>query len=429
MRATAIRAFAARTVGDLERSLELADEAERLAVLAGDAGHAEDAVGERISLGVQRTVALTLLGRAEEAEDAAREALGLLPESDHPAGAIRLHGLRAQLAARAGRLREAEADYETGERLADRHGLTDFAGRAELLLARGLVHHERDEADQAEAALRGALRLCHGAAWPQTLARISLDLALLLHGQGRTQEAERHFETAARANPHRSHDPVLARAVDAARTLALLRTGDPSAAHPWYTEADTSPAEPSAWGEETVLAGYAAADDRQPLHAGADPDPHRSPRPAVQALLAQARTAAARAVDAAPALRRAAALAARHGLLRSVLDDVQDLHPQLSEAAERYARTPEGEYLHRLLRSALAERDRQACGNAPASLRLLTTQERAVGALLTQGASNERIAASLFVSVNTVKTHLRHIYRKLGVTCRAEAVERLAHLG
>jgi LuxR family maltose regulon positive regulatory protein len=33
------------------------------------------------------------------------------------------------------------------------------------------------------------------------------------------------------------------------------------------------------------------------------------------------------------------------------------------------------------------------------------------------------------VSLNTVKTHLKHIYRKLGATSRTEAIERAGRLG
>jgi ATP/maltotriose-dependent transcriptional regulator MalT len=39
------------------------------------------------------------------------------------------------------------------------------------------------------------------------------------------------------------------------------------------------------------------------------------------------------------------------------------------------------------------------------------------------------IASDLFVSTNTIRTHLRHIYAKLGVHGRAEAVARARGLG
>jgi LuxR family maltose regulon positive regulatory protein len=38
--------------------------------------------------------------------------------------------------------------------------------------------------------------------------------------------------------------------------------------------------------------------------------------------------------------------------------------------------------------------------------------------------SNAEIAGEMFVSVNTVKTHLKHIYRKLDVSERRDAVRR-----
>lgn len=48
---------------------------------------------------------------------------------------------------------------------------------------------------------------------------------------------------------------------------------------------------------------------------------------------------------------------------------------------------------------------------------------------LRQGMSNEEIAASMHRSVNTVKQHLKAIYRKLGVASRTEAVAVLARAG
>lgn len=54
----------------------------------------------------------------------------------------------------------------------------------------------------------------------------------------------------------------------------------------------------------------------------------------------------------------------------------------------------------------------------------LTAQERRVVALLLGGASNRQLAAALCVSDNTVETHLRHIYEKLGVRGRQQVLAR-----
>ncbi|MEV6285749.1 response regulator transcription factor [Kribbella sp. NPDC051770] len=52
----------------------------------------------------------------------------------------------------------------------------------------------------------------------------------------------------------------------------------------------------------------------------------------------------------------------------------------------------------------------------------LAAREREVLALVAKGTSNREIARELFISEATVKTHLSHLFTKLGVTDRAAAV-------
>ena len=59
----------------------------------------------------------------------------------------------------------------------------------------------------------------------------------------------------------------------------------------------------------------------------------------------------------------------------------------------------------------------------------LSPRETQVLALVAQGSSNPSIAAALFVSEATVKTHLLHVFEKLGVSDRTRAVTRAMELG
>ena len=59
----------------------------------------------------------------------------------------------------------------------------------------------------------------------------------------------------------------------------------------------------------------------------------------------------------------------------------------------------------------------------------LTERELEVLQTLTQGLSTADIARELRLSINTIKTHLKSIYRKLAVTHRGEAVRRAKKLG
>jgi DNA-binding NarL/FixJ family response regulator len=65
---------------------------------------------------------------------------------------------------------------------------------------------------------------------------------------------------------------------------------------------------------------------------------------------------------------------------------------------------------------------------APSPFEPLSPQERRVFRLLITGRTYAEIAQELIVSLNTVKTQVSSIYRKLGVSRRAEANAVARHL-
>jgi LuxR family maltose regulon positive regulatory protein len=71
--------------------------------------------------------------------------------------------------------------------------------------------------------------------------------------------------------------------------------------------------------------------------------------------------------------------------------------------------------------------DRDAQPNG--SVDTLTAREREVLALIGQGSSNKHIARVLEISPETVKSHVKHIFMKLAVNTRTEAVFRALSLG
>jgi two-component system, NarL family, response regulator LiaR len=71
--------------------------------------------------------------------------------------------------------------------------------------------------------------------------------------------------------------------------------------------------------------------------------------------------------------------------------------------------------------SGVAVRDKVA-GDWPGRDLGLSAREAEIIALITQGLSNQEIAARSYLSINSVKTYIRTAYRKMGVTSRSQAV-------
>jgi len=92
--------------------------------------------------------------------------------------------------------------------------------------------------------------------------------------------------------------------------------------------------------------------------------------------------------------------------LRRAHHDNRELSARLAQAAQQLEE---------------AER-REASGSASAAIAGLTAREIDVTRAIAQGKANAEIAADLYISEWTVKTHVAHILRKLGLRDRAQVV-------
>jgi DNA-binding NarL/FixJ family response regulator len=89
---------------------------------------------------------------------------------------------------------------------------------------------------------------------------------------------------------------------------------------------------------------------------------------------------------------------------------------------------------HSLLQPAVAAKlmERISGGGAPRTpepTEALTEREREILTLMARGAANKEIGTALYISDNTVKTHISHIFQKLDVSDRTEAVTKALRLG
>ncbi|HSZ69242.1 MAG TPA: LuxR C-terminal-related transcriptional regulator [Solirubrobacteraceae bacterium] len=445
----------------------------RLLTRSADAERLSEELGEvartraRPDWASLRSFALANLGAArlwsgagDSAAAPLQEALALATEHHHEQIALDCLAQLAIVHLLRGELTRAKELSTQAVAVAERHGWGEgpaaasaYLGRAavayrggEFEHAEGLLSHAAVAAETAEAPVRLATALLQAltlaAAGPGSAARGALKLSALRSAaaQGASVPVLPDFLLLALADIEPRVLLAAGEIEQARATLAQAR-----ATLPPSTELLVRRAAIELHAGETERAAEALAsalDGEAPLefapsagHPGEDlprataataPAAGCEPRAAtlleawlLRALLEHARgerRAAAQALD------RALALAEREPLRDAFLVN----GPGVGELLELQAQegTAHPALLEVLLEGASRRRPSGTVLAEP-----LTEREQRILRYLPTMLSNAEIGAEVFVSLNTVKTHLRSIYRKLGANGRADAVEKARALG
>ena len=383
--------------------------------LAGGAaiGRGEGGEGPRDEVG--RAIALQLLGATEFADGSAEVAADRLEEALALAGARGRERLRleclgpvAAIEVVRGRLARAAGHARAALDLANRHGWEAKPAAGWALAALGAVAWLQGDVAAADRRAEAAVQAASGDPDPLLGEALRALRAHLLAAQC-DEDGARTLLRLVR-DPRPASDGLLPRWLEALGPA------------PWAPSPGDGPAEVVARAMRRMRAGDAAGALR--LVAMPYAEAARHPTVRLSGLLVEAvARETLREPGTAAALERALELAGGQGLRRPFFDggaplrDVLRAHADLSDA---------GAPLLAELVDALppAREDGAVGGTDP-----LSERERAVLRLMPTTLANSEIAGELFVSVNTVKTHVRSIYRKLGVGSRREAVTRAREAG
>ena len=317
--------------------------------------------------------------------------------------------------------------------LARRHGWTEDPVAAVACLTLGTVLLWQGRPDQAEQWLDHAERNLHAGTEPAARILLHYGRGELEAARGRYQKALDAFGAAEELTELVvSHHP-LATKTRASVLHALVRLGETRRAEAALTELDSHQLETEEIRTAVAELRLAQGEPQAATEALA-PLLHRSvavtaPRGwLVQAFLLEAiaRDALGDPDAAGRALERALDLAAPDRVLLPFL-----IHrmPGLLERHRR-SRSAYAALASDILALLDGPSEHAAFPGEPGCLREpLSRSETRVLRYLTTNLTVQEIAGQLFVSVNTVRTHMRHLYAKLDAHSRRDALERARALG
>jgi LuxR family maltose regulon positive regulatory protein len=308
-----------------------------------------------------------------------------------------------------GRLDEAEAMLIDRVSLINSGAMLDFVLSAYFVMPRIAAH--RMNLERAHALLEWAESQGNARDWGRLSALAMLARVRLYLSEGRTHEGAGCLERLERLAAHhqaRSHCAWS----DIHRYVTLARAYLASAKGRFDYAI-------------SILRGLQRGlEDMQNLYFALRVETH----------LATVRFRARRTFEALDSLGGIVARLAPAGFYQTILDEGVEIGPllvALQEHPERTERSPElASYISKLV-AAWGSRYQAAPQQTRTSeiADSLSAREGTILKLISEGLSNKEIARSLAVSPETVKTHVKHIFAKLNVEKRAQAVSCVQSLG
>ncbi len=361
------------------------------------------------------------LGRFDEAETSLRLALSAALETHLDAVVLQARSGLAVLDAARGRLRSAALAASSAVDFAASRGWEARPDTAAAETALAWARYQWDELEEAATHAAAATRTATGPAHAAGDA-----LAALVHAALGDADAALARAHAARAAASVGPHPLLTSVLPTLEARVLLAAGDPLRARAALADADPDDPDVALVRARLLLAGGRPADALRVLETVEPAGCSRAQELELLVLDAVAHHTTHDEAASAQTLGRALALGQTDSYRRPFVD----AGPVIREMLVREVRrgTAHRAYVAELL-AALDRRAARVEITRPELLEPLSDRERAVLRYLPTMMTNSEIAAELFLSVNTVKTHLRSIYRKLGTTRRRDAVECARRLG
>ncbi|QNN52641.1 helix-turn-helix transcriptional regulator [Nocardioides mesophilus] len=353
-----------------------------------------------------------------------------------------------------GRLHDADRTLQDGLKLADRHrpdGGSPMRGTSDMLVAQARAAWHRDDLAAAADLLRRADDLGESAGLPQNPYRWRVAMARLRAAQRDWATALELLDEAERVYVGDFSPPV--HPIHASRARVLIARGDLTGALEWarrYNVHDDDDLTYLREYEHVTLARLMLAQHRvtdspvelqnatallDRLLAAAEAGNRAGTVIEVEVLRAAAHHTAGDNQAGRRALEHAVDLAEPQGWTRFLIDAAPALADLVSGLA---AQRPGSEYLHALLTSSRETPSPSNTAAPPAPepaptpqplLDPLSDRELDVLRLLGSDLDGPAIAREMIVSLNTVRTHTKRIYTKLGVNNRRAAVSRAHQLG